>query len=92
MSHLHTLNNPALLALCLRACQAGDSLLLLEDGVYCVMETKLPEQLDEVSVFALREDLEARGLQNRTEASITAVSMTDFVRLCCDASRVINWF
>ncbi|MEZ5491977.1 MAG: sulfurtransferase complex subunit TusB [Gammaproteobacteria bacterium] len=92
MSHLHTLNNPALLALCLRACQAGDSLILLEDGVYCAMDATLLEQLGELSVYALREDLAARGLQDRTQASVTTVSMTDFVRLCCDASRVINWF
>jgi len=92
MSHLHTVNDPALIPLCLRAAQSGDSLLLIEDGVYNAQPNKLKEFPAGISVYALQTDLIARGLTDRMDATVNSASDADFVRLCCQHDKVINWF
>lgn len=93
---LHTLNRPpsnaALLADCLRACSSGDTLLLIEDGVYCA-QASLPLQLPAgVTACVLAADIAARGLNNRLAPGIKQVDDAGFVQLCCDHARVISWY
>jgi tRNA 2-thiouridine synthesizing protein B len=98
MMTLHTLNrapsHAALLTDCLNACHRGDALLLLEDGVYCALNSlETPLQLpDDVSCFALEADVAARGLSGRLLANVTLVDDAGFVQLCCDHARSISWF
>lgn len=70
---LHIVNQspterPAL-ATCLRLARKGDSILLIEDGVYAAVENPaLVEQTmlsnGQFKLFVLAPDLQARGLQN----------------------------
>ncbi|NVK40677.1 MAG: sulfurtransferase complex subunit TusB [Oceanospirillaceae bacterium] len=91
---LHTLNRPpsdrALLTDCLAALLADDTLLLLEDGVYCALESlSLPTG---VRCVALAADVEARGIGSRLPAGIEVVDDAGFVELCCRNDRVLSWF
>jgi len=92
MSHLHTVNDPALLKLCLRTIQDGDALLLIEDGVYGTQQQHAEIIPAGTSVYALQNDIEARGLAGRIDAIVTPASDADFVRLCCEHEKIINWF
>ena len=50
-------------------------------------------QITEVRIYALREDLQARGIDAATLPSdIEPVSYTDFVRLVCEHGRSVSWF
>lgn len=49
-------------------------------------------QITEVRIYALREDLQARGIDAATLPSdIEPVSYTDFVRLVCEHGRSVSW-
>ena len=102
MSILHTVNKSAfshnVLSSCLSVCQPGDSILLIEDGVlsgmYC---TSLAERLESaqlkgLKIFALRDDVEARGLQEKLVSSISILDYSDFVQLCIDHNCVQSWY
>ncbi len=93
---LHTLNrapsNAALLADCLRACSSGDTLLLIEDGVYCAQTEQPLSWPADITVCALAADVAARGLNNRLSSNIKQVDDTGFVQLCCEHARVISWY
>ncbi len=91
---LHTLNqgpaNRSGLESCQRALQAGDTLLLIEDGVYwslpglpCGLE--LPPQ---VQLCALEADLQARGIASLAQP----VDDAGFVDLCLCHERIVSWF
>ncbi|MGS2722451.1 sulfurtransferase complex subunit TusB [Porticoccus sp. GXU_MW_L64] len=72
---------------CRRNLACDDLLLLLEDGVYGVL-TELPSN----KVFALRGDIQARGLSNKVPPQVTLVDYPDFVQLACDANAVQSWY
>ncbi|MEX0904001.1 MAG: sulfurtransferase complex subunit TusB [Pseudohongiellaceae bacterium] len=98
MSSLHTCNrsptNPVLQT-CVSVLQPDDALLLTENGVYWATHDflhALSSLPDEVTVLALHEDLQARGLLSRVSERIRIVDYNEFVRLCCEHDRVINWF
>ncbi|GGO77108.1 hypothetical protein GCM10011348_05930 [Marinobacterium nitratireducens] len=91
---LHTLNRPpsdrALLDDCIAALVADDTLLLLEDGVYCALAgLELPAG---VRCVALAADVAARGIGDRLATGIEVVDDIGFVELCCHHSRVASWF
>lgn len=82
------------LAALLRCVKAGDDLLLLQDGVVAAL--KGSRYLDlllaaPISISALREDLEARGLAAQISSKIDAVSYNDVVRLTVKHDRQITW-
>ncbi len=98
MTVLHTISkapSSQLLAQCCKALHKGDALLLLEDGVYYGVQSaaELSAAIpDKVAQFCLREDVTARGLQERLAGHIESISMRQFVELCCKHDKVINWF
>ena len=95
MSILHTISKPPssqLLAQCLSAASKGDAILFLEDGVYYCAADKIDSSIPELSLFGLREDITARGIQDRVSADIRPVTMRNFVELCCEHDKVVNWF
>ncbi len=50
-------------------------------------------QITGVRIYALREDLQARGIDAATLPSdIEPVSYTDFVKLVCEHGRSVSWF
>tara|TARA_R110001592_G_scaffold97140_2_gene278260 strand:+ start:669 stop:950 length:282 start_codon:yes stop_codon:yes gene_type:complete len=93
MSTLHTVNKTAAdgaLAACLRVATRGDSLLLIEDGVYQASAIAGHPQAQALKLFALKEDTEARGIS--LPSTVISVDYAQFVELACQHSRSVSWF
>lgn len=78
----------------LRCMSEGDDLLLLQDGVIAAVNgTRYLERLlaAPISISALHEDLEARGLTAQISTKIDRVGYNDFVRLTVKHDRQITW-
>jgi len=78
----------------LRLVKAGDDLLLLSDGVIAALEGN--RFLDilraaPITVHALNEDIEARGLSGQISSDVVRVSYTDFVRLTIQHAGQLTW-
>lgn len=95
MSSLHTINKSGIhsaLQSCLRVAQANDSLLLIEDGVYLVKHMAHASVKAGIALYALREDLQARGFsETELPTDIKAIGYDDFVALVCKHQRSVNW-
>ncbi len=84
---LHTLHRSPWLtdfAALLRLLSEGDELLLLQDGVTAAVDgNRYLESLRNapIKVYALNEDLIARGLTGQISNDIIPIDYTDFVRL-----------
>ncbi|GHA86962.1 sulfurtransferase complex subunit TusB [Modicisalibacter luteus] len=77
----------------LRAMGDNDWLLLIEDGVYGAVGP-LADEFTSIQgrVFALKEDLVSRGLENRHDATIELVDMDGFVALTEQATQTVSWY
>lgn len=78
----------------LRLVKEGDALLLLSDGVVAAVEGN--RFLDillaaPITVYALQEDVEARGLSGQISSSVVRVGYTDFVRLAVQHPAHLAW-
>lgn len=99
MTTLHVLSHSPFadnrLVSCLPLLAGGDALLLSGDAVYALREGTAPRRAlealaEDIALFALAEDLEARGLQ-AVPARLTAIDYPGFVELCCRYQRVNSW-
>ena len=95
MSALHTISgspSSGLLNSCVKLIRPGDGILFIENGVYYGC---LPDLTDCVSednaLFALREDLLARGVLSKLAERIDPVGYARFVELTVDYDKVISW-
>lgn len=100
MSTLHTVNkspftNTALSA-CLSVCIERDSVVLLEDGVFGALvnasdaiQCKL---LKGVNVFALADDVAARGIEHKILREISLINYDEFVKLSTTHERIQSWY
>ena len=84
MAVLHLLANPAAAASCVAAARAGDSLLLLGDGVFALATLDTPAR-----VGVLRADAEARGVV--APASAQRISYAEFVEWVVACERSVTW-
>ncbi|MFK3663055.1 sulfurtransferase complex subunit TusB [Scandinavium sp. NPDC088450] len=78
----------------LRLTAEGDDLLLLSDGVIAALEgSRFLDLLNEapITLYALQEDIEARGLGGQISSSVVRVSYTDFVRLAVKHDGQFAW-
>ena len=102
MATLHTVNKSPFernsLETCLSLCRFDASVLLIEDAVVGALQNTLTsKQISEavesgIRVFALNEDLEARGLPlSRLIEGITIVDYAGFVDLAAQNSKVQSW-
>jgi tRNA 2-thiouridine synthesizing protein B len=97
---LHTVSkspdNSTALSSALRSALPGCHLLLIEDGVYSAAAgTPAAAQLlarADIHCYALREDVLARGLQDRLDPAIELVGYDDFVRLSIECHAVQSWY
>lgn len=96
---LHTVNKAPSrpeLDTCIRFMASRDAIVLIEDGVYAALrggENKLAPLLDAGNpVYAVKADVEARGLANRLVEGVQVVDYPGFVSLCARYSRVKSWF
>jgi tRNA 2-thiouridine synthesizing protein B len=97
---LHTINKSPFehraLETCLRYARQGSAVLLIEDGVYAAardtaVAKQVQEALKSVSIFALKPDLEARGMQNRVMDGVRLVDYEGFVDLVVEHNAVQSW-
>ncbi len=101
MSTLHTVNkspfgNGALLS-CLKHCNPGDAVLLIEDGVYGALSGSgvadaVRAGAESVSIFVLDGDAKARGLEpGKLLGEVGAVGYDGFVDLVAEHDRTQSW-
>ena len=99
MATLHLLSHSPFadsrLASCLRLLAPDDALLLTGDAVYALQGGTAQRQALElmpanVGLFALEEDLAARGLRDLPER-VATVDYAGFVELCCRYARTNAW-
>lgn len=101
MSTLHTVNkspfaNQTLLS-CLNHAKEGDSVLMIEDGVYGALSgTQLAEIVAAhaagLSLYVLRPDLAARGVdENRVIEGVEPIDYAGFVGLVAGTDRTQAW-
>jgi tRNA 2-thiouridine synthesizing protein B len=102
MSTLHTVNKSPFthetLASCLAVCTTSDSILLLEDGVYgALANSPCANQItarcaEGVKLFALEDDVQARGLREKLSPEIQLTDYKGFVELSLEHRCVQSWY
>ena len=98
---LHVVNKSPFEKNCLESCarlsQSDSCILLIEDGVYgALVDGEASEVvqtcLKDRSVCVLREDLQARGVQeDRIVSGVEVVDYAGFVRLAVQHDKVQSW-
>ncbi|MCL6414875.1 sulfurtransferase complex subunit TusB [Aestuariirhabdus sp. Z084] len=81
---------------CLNLASKGSSLLLIENGVFNVLpETAgwrlLQQHLGNINIYALSEDLEARGLNKLLPDEVQKVNYNGFVALTAQHEKSLSW-
>ena len=101
MSVLHIINKSPFdrnsLDSCLRLAKADSPILLIEDGIYAVQKNtaaadKMQQALANHPVYALRPDLQARGIN--PDNIIDGISLVDydgFVELTIEHDKLQSW-
>ena len=87
---LHTFNKAQALSTFGRFIQKGDSVIFIEDGVYCLLDHNL--DLGTANILVIEADVLARGLETRIDKSVKRIDYQDFVELCSEANSISNWF
>jgi len=101
MGTLHTVNkspfqNQTLLS-CLAHAKDGDTILMIEDGVYgatsgTTVSDALAANIADVALYVLGADLAARGIDaGRMADGVKSVDYEGFVDLTANHDRVQNW-
>ena len=97
---LHTVNKSPFdnraLETCLKFARQGSAVLLIEDGVYAAtrdtaVSQQVQDALKNVSIYALKPDVEARGMQNRVMDGVRLVDYGGFVDLVAEHNAVQSW-
>ncbi|MEO8848970.1 MAG: sulfurtransferase complex subunit TusB [Casimicrobiaceae bacterium] len=100
MTILHTVNKSPFdngtLRCCLKFARQGSAVLLIEDGVYAAAQgtavaKDVQTAMGSVAIYALRPDIEARGMQNRVMDGVRLVDYEGFVDLVVEHSAVQSW-
>ena len=97
---LHTVNKSPFdhgsLEACLKFARKGSAVLLIEDGVYAAgkgtaISQQVQEALKNVAIYALKPDVEARGMQHRVMDGVRLVDYGGFVDLVVEHNAVQSW-
>ncbi len=81
---------------CLRMALPGHAVLLIEDGIYAAtagspLQARLKDAAGQVRFFALKPDLDARGMASRALDNVTLVDYAGFVDLVTEHSASNSW-
>ena len=81
---------------CLKFARQGSAVLLIEDGVYAAtrdtaVSKVMQEAMKSVSIYALKADLDARGMQHRVMDGVRLVDYGGFVDLVAEHNAVQSW-
>lgn len=93
MSTLHTVNKSAAkdaLEACLRVASSGDSLVLIEDGVYQASQLVNNPRASSLQLFVLQDDVAARGIS--VPVTVKRIAYSRLVELVCQHQRSVSWF
>lgn len=94
MAILHIVRNSAFndnkLNLCLNVISSKDTVFLMDDGVYNIAHPKLMIRQDSLTVYALNDHIQARGIDVGA-SNITLANLKDLVSLSDKAAKVITW-
>jgi len=97
---LHTVNKSPFcngtLNSCLRMSQDGCAILLIEDGVYGATDgSSVSDQVKDAmktkSVYALKPDVDARGISAKIIDGIELIDYAGFVNLVADQKATQSW-
>ena len=100
MSILHTVNKSAYerdtLEACVRLASKGNSVLLIEDGVYSAMsgskKSSVIENAGDLNFYVLGPDVKARGIsEDRLIDGVKVVDYKGFVELTVENDTVSAW-
>ena len=99
MSILHAVNKSPFqkndLESCLSHANAGDAVIMIEDGVYgAISGTKVADQVSksEATIYVLGGDLAARGInEDKITEGIKVVGYDGFVDLASEHNAVNSW-
>lgn len=102
MTTLHTINKSPFthntLTSCLQVCSKEDGILLLEDGVMAGLKgAPCAEDISAaiakgIKIFALENDVQARGLAEKIRADIQITTYNGFVQLSLEHRSVQSWY
>jgi sulfur relay protein TusB/DsrH len=87
---LHTFNKAQALYTFGQFVQKGDSVIFMEDGVYCLLDDGL--DLGTENILVIEADVLARGLDTRIDQSVKRIDYQGFVEICAEANSISNWF
>ena len=81
---------------CLKFATPGSAVLLIEDGVYAAARgTAVSKQVEQamkrVAIYALKPDLDARGMGDRVMDGVRLVDYGGFVDLVVEHDAVQSW-
>lgn len=81
---------------CLRMAQPGHAVLLIEDGIYAATtgsgtQARVQEVCASLKVYALKPDLDARGMTEKAIAGVTLVDYGGFVDLVAQHGTSHSW-
>ena len=100
MTMLHTVNKSPFekdsLNSCLRLSKDGSSIILIEDGIYAALEgtvisDSVKDAMKTKKVYALQDDINARGVQGKVMDGVELVDYTGFVNLVTEHDNVQSW-
>jgi len=80
---------------CLAILDQSDTVVLIENGVYAALNNS-PTQLLLVNkchrIFAIEDDVQARGLSTKISDDFQRIDYLGFVELCAENSPIQSWF
>ena len=81
---------------CLALAQPGNTLLLIEDGIYAATvgsaaESRMRQACATLKVYALQPDMDARGVTGKLIDGVTLVDYGGFVDLALECSTSHSW-
>lgn len=84
------------LTTCLQLALPESSLLFIEEAVYATLKNSLfaseiTAATTKHKIFALKPDLEARGLLGKCMQRITVITYDEFVDLALKHPKIVNW-
>ncbi len=94
---LHIINkaasNQQLYIDCLDCLHEDDAIILIESAVYTAYdhERTILNNLN-VPIYALKTDVQARGLLDKSNDKIPLIDDNEFVELCCQYQKSVSWF
>ncbi|MGB2238533.1 MAG: DsrH/TusB family sulfur relay protein [Pseudomonadales bacterium] len=83
---LHTFNSPEAFARHSQRAASTDQLLLIEDGVFCLVD---PAFSPPAGLLALQEDLELRGITR--SQTVNLISYKTWVDLVVQSQHTLSW-